>query len=388
VHFYAEPALWGIAAAMSTSFVLMAFSTSHLALLKRDMQFTSIACIELVAVILSVVFAIAAAGGGMSYWAVVIRQLTLPVVFVIGAWILCPWRPGYPAQPSLALPGLKYALQVYGNFSVGYLTRNIDKVLLGKYHGSELLGNYDRAYHLSMMPLGQLLSPLHSVALSTLSRLINDKVRFVSYFTKAVAMVSFLGTLAALILTLSAKDLILLLLGPAWHDAGPVVMAFGPGIAAMLIYGTHSWLHLSLGTPNRWLRWNIFSSIFTIIAFVIAAPYGAVAMAIAYSATAYVLIVPSLWYAGRPIGFSVKAVISSLWAYFASALLVCISCLYLSTYWLPLKGLLANIGLLNRILMTSFAAAFFYVAIVSLLQRSFRSIRELSSFIGVFLSRK
>lgn len=388
VHFYSEPVLWGIAAAMSTSFVLMAFSTSQLALLKRDMQFTSIACIELVAVILSIVFAIVAAYGGMTYWAVVIRQLTIPVVFVIGAWILCPWRPGYPAHTSLALPGLKYALQVYGNFTVGYLTRNIDKVLLGKYHGSEILGNYDRAYHLSMMPLGQLLSPLHSVALSTLSRLINDRERFVSYFTKAVAMVSFLGTLAALILTLSAEDLILLLLGPAWNQAGRVVMAFGPGIAAMLIYGTHTWLHLSLGTPGRWLRWNIFSSIFTITAFVIAAPYGAVAMAIAYSATAYVLVVPSLWYAGRPIGFSVQQVIGSLWAYFASALLVCISWLYLSSYWLPLKELLTDISLLNRVLMTSFAAAFFYICLVILLQRSFRSISELASFIDIFLSRK
>lgn len=388
VEFYSEPALLGIAAAMSTSFVFMALSTSQFALLKREMQFTSIAVVELVAVISSIVFSIAAAVGGMTYWAVVIRQLTVPVVLVIGAWILCPWRPGYPARPSRALPGLKYAVQVYCNFSLGYLARNIDKVLLGRFHGSEILGNYDRAYHLSSLPANQLLSPLHGVALATLSRLINDKERFITYYTKAVAMVSFLGTLAALILTLSAEDLILMLLGPAWSDAGRVVMAFGPGVAAMLIYGTHSWLHLSLGTPNRWLRWNLFASVITITAFIIAAPYGAVAMAIAYSATAYVLIVPALWYAGRPIGFSVKEVIDSLWAYFASALLVCISWFYLFAYWLPLKDLLANNSLLNRVLMTSLIATFLYVTIVILLQRSLHSIREIASFIGVFISRR
>jgi PST family polysaccharide transporter len=388
VYFYSEPALWGIAVAMSTSFVLMALSTSHLALLKRDMKFTSIACIELIAVIMSIVFSVAAAVGGMSYWAVVIRQLTLPVVSVIGAWILCPWRPGYPTHLSLALPGLKYAVQVYGNFSIGYLTRNIDKVLLGKYHGAGHLGNYDRAYHLSSLPANQLLSPLHSVALATLSRLTNDKERFIKYYTKAVAMVTFLGTLAALILTLSAETLIAMLLGPTWSDAGPVVMAFGPGIAAMLIYGTHTWLHLSLGTPNRWLRWNIFASIITIAAFLIAAPYGAVAMAVAYSATLYILVVPALWYAGRPIGFTVKTVLVSLWSYFASALLTGILWLYLSAYWPPLMNLLANLILLNRVLMTSLIATLLYIAIVILLQRGFRSIREITSFIGIFLSRK
>ena len=136
VDFYSEPALWGIAVAMSTSFVLTAFSTSHLALLKREMRFTSIAFVGLVAVILSIIFAIIAAVAGMTYWAVVIRQLTISVVLVIGAWIFCPWRPVCPVHLSSALPGLKYALQVYGNFSLGYLTRNIDKVLLGKFHGS------------------------------------------------------------------------------------------------------------------------------------------------------------------------------------------------------------------------------------------------------------
>lgn len=388
VVFYSEPALWGIVAAMSTSFILMAFSTSHLALLKREMKFSSIAFLELAAVILSVVFAIAAAVGGMTYWAVVTRQLSIPVVLVIGSWILCPWRPGYPVNLSCALPAFKYAVQVYCNFSLVYLMRNVDKVLLGKFHGSELLGHYDRAYHLSSLPANQLLIPLHNVALATLSRLINDKARFIAYFTKAVAMVALLGNLAAIILTLSAEDLILLLLGPAWNDAGRVVMAFGPGIAAMLVYGTHSWLHLSLGTPNRWLRWNILSSIFTIIAFAIAAPYGATAMAAAYSTTACILVAPALWYAGRPIGLSVAVVVDSLWTFFASAILVGTLWLSLSTYWFPFKLLLENISLLTRVLMTCFIVAFLYLSIVILLQRSFRSIREITSFIGVFLSRK
>ncbi len=220
VDFYLEPALWGIAVAMSTSFILYALFTSHFALLKREMKFGAIAIVQLVAMILSIILSITAAFGGMGYWAVVIRQLTVPVVTVLAAWFLCPWRPGRPAYFSTAIPGLKYAVKVYSNFSIGYLTRSIDKVLLGKFYGSELLGNYDRAYHLSSMPAGQLLTPLHSVALATLSRLQNDKERFLVYYTKAVSMVAFLGTIAAICLTLSAKDLIPLLLGPEWVDAG------------------------------------------------------------------------------------------------------------------------------------------------------------------------
>ena len=388
VDFYEEPALIGISAAMATSFILCSFFTTHFALLMREMKFASIAIVRLVAVILSIVFAIAVAIGGMGYWAVVTRQLTIPAVSIIAAWFICPWRPGRPRYIANALPGLKYAIQVYCNFSLGYVTRNIDKVLLGKLHGSELLGNYDRAIHLSSMPANQLLAPLHRVALATLSRLKNDKERFAAYYTKAVSTITFLGTILAVILTLSAQDLILLLLGPEWVEAGKVVMALGPGIAAKFVYETHSWLHLSLGTPGRWLRWNIFASILTITAFIIAAPFGAVAMGIAYSARTYAIVIPALWYAGQPIQLSLKVLISFIWAYFAAAISVCFFWLYLSAYWLPLNGLLTRVGTINKILIISCTVSFLYLVVVIILQRGLRSIREILSLIRLILDRK
>ena len=387
VYFYEEPKLWRIAMAMSTSFILMALCTTHITLLKREMKFSSTATVSLLAVILSVIFSITAAIVGMSYWAIVVRQLTVPLVSVIGAWILCRWRPGYP-KISDAFHAFKFAIQVYSNFSINYLTRNIDKVLLGKFHGSAVLGNYDRSYYLSMFPVVQLITPLHSVAQATLSRLRDDKERFTNYYIKAVSMVSFLGTAAALVLTLSAHDIIELLLGPEWKDAGPVVMAFGPGVAAMLIYGTYSWLHLSLGTPDRWLKWNLFAAAFTVAAFSVAAPYGAVAMALAYSGSAYVLVVPALWYGGRPIRLSIKSVTSSLWSNFASAVTVFIFWLIISKYCLPLSLFSGNLKLLINVLAVSTSALILYVSMVTVFQRNFQSIREVASFTKLFFDRR
>ena len=388
VVFYKEPALRGIAAVMATSFILAAFYTTPRALLRRDMKFTSIAIGDLIAEILSIVFAIVAAVAGMAYWAVVTRQLSSSVVHVIVAWILCRWRPNRPRNLSSAVPAFKYALKVYSNFSVNYLTKSIDKVLLGKFHGSALLGNYDRAYYLSSLPAGQLLTPLNSVALATLSRLREDRERFSAYYIKAVSMVSFLGTIAAVVLMLSARDLIPLLLGPGWSETGLILMAFSPGIAAELIYGTYTWLHLSLGTPGRWMRWNLFATLITVISFIIAAPFGPVSMAIAYSAAMYLLVLPGLWYAGRPIELSITALIRGIWPYLAAAISICSFWLYLSTYWLALKGLLLGRNPISRIVITSFIALFLYLLIVIILQRSFNTIREVISLLRLMLSRK
>jgi PST family polysaccharide transporter len=306
---------------------------------------------------------------------------------VIAAWILCPWRPTRPREISSALPGLKYGLKVYGNFIIDYLTKSIDKILLGKFHGSAILGNYDRASHLSSLPAGQILQPLSSVALSTLSRLQGDKARFALYYTKAVSMVTFLGTVAAVVLVLSARDLIPLLLGPQWSETGLILMAFSPGIAAMLVYGTISWLHLSLGTPGRWLRWNIFATIITVISFVSAAPFGAVAMAAAYSSAKFLLVLPGLWYAGRPIEMSIIALLRSIWPYFVAGLSTSIVWLSLPACWPLFSEVFTELSLLNRVVMTVLITPCLYIVMVVILQRSFVTIRELRELIRLFLTR-
>jgi polysaccharide transporter, PST family len=388
VGFYGEPALSGIAVAMSVTFIMQALSTTHIALLKREMKFARVAIAELASVALSILLAIAAALLGLGYWAVVTRQITVPFVMFLAAWLLCRWRPTVPRRLTEAWPALKYAIQVYLNFTLGFLMRGVDKVLLGKYHGSELLGNYDRAYHIFSMPAAQIITPLHSVALATLSRLKHDKDRFSAFYAKAIVLVAFPGTLVALALTVSAKDLVFLLLGPSWVEAGRVVMAFGPGVAADLVYGTHSWLHLSLGTPGRWLRWNIFASVFTMIAFFVAAPHGAVAMAIAYSVRGFLLIIPSIWYAGRPIRLGLRSIVTYMRAYFVSAAAVLLGWLWLTNHWLPLKDFITGLNPFLRIITASFITSLGYVALVVVLQRSFRSVRDIISLIPQILSRQ
>lgn len=388
VKIYHEPALSGIAMAMATSFVFCALSTTPFALLKREMKFAKVALAELSGVILSYVFAIGAALMGLGYWAAVIRQLTLPMVLAAAAWIFSPWRPMRIFQLKKALPSLKYAVKVYLNYALGFLSNGFDKVLLGKFHGTPLLGNYDRAYSIFTMPAAQLLTPLHNVALAALSRLQNEKVMFSAYFAKAVSLVAFPGVLASVLLTILARDLVALLLGRNWTDAGFIVLALGPGIAAQLLYGTSSWLHLSLGTPNRWLRWNFLAGTITVIMFVIAAPIGAVAMAAAVSTRSYLLALPAIWYGGRPIQLSMKAVLRSIWPYFLSGLIVCTSWFLLLGRLLPWEEIPKGSNLIVRILVSSGIATGLYIALVVLMQRSFRSIRNLLSLIPHILHRK
>ena len=50
-----------------------------------------------------------------------------------------------------------------------------------------------------------------------------------------------------------------LVLGPKWSESGRIFQIFGPGIGAMLLCSTVGWIHLSIGKPGRWLRWNLIA---------------------------------------------------------------------------------------------------------------------------------
>ena len=208
-----------------------------------------------------------------------------------------------------------------------------------------------------------------------------------AYYIKAVSTVSFIGMAVTTAFMLTAQDLVLLLLGPAWTETGKILTAMIPAVAATFTAGTNSWLHLSLGKPGRWLRWNIFSTIFTIIALIIALPYGAIAIAIAYSAKAYILILPAVWYAGRPIQLSPKMVLASTWPYFSSGVIVAASCLYISTYWMSLSIFLSELHIIIRIALVAFTATFLYISLVALFERSFRSVYDIISLIKLFFKR-
>ena len=386
--FYGNPEIKIIAAALSVSIILQAVSTTHIALLNRNMEYGKVAANQIASDFISVVFAIFLALLGYGYWAIVGRQLLAPFIMAIGGWTLCRWRPGKPGQSEFKFDSVRFAMRVYGNFAVGYMGRSLDKVLLGRYHGSAALGNYDRAYYLSSMPASQLVTPLHNVALSTLSRMRDDTERFTRYYLSAISTLGFLGALAGLVLTISGKDIIYIVLGRGWEEAGRVVTAFGPGVGAMIIYATHSWIHLSFARPERWLRWSVAACIWMVILFFIAAPHGPVFLATAYSFSFYVLLAPAIWYAGRPIGLGLARIFSAIWHYFAAALVTWLVLTGCYIYLPGAAGYLEKLHAAERICAIIPLTSAIYVLLVTCFQRDLSSIRNLASYARTMLSKK
>ncbi len=313
--FYHNSAVAPVAMGMSLTIVIGSLGYIHTALLQRAMDFRIVAVISFVGQFLLVIVSIVLAMAGFHYWALVWGSVTQTVVTATGAWLACRWTPSLPGRAKGTGSGFKFAMNVYSHFAFSYLTRNTDNFLVGWRYGARELGFYKKAYDLFVIPQVQLSSPMAAVVVGTLSRLNKDREQFKRYFLRTISVLALLGMGVGADFALVGPDIIRILLGPGWGEAGRIFSLFGPGIGAMLLYETHGWIHLSIGRPERWLYWSFIEFSCTASLFLFALRWGPSGIALAWTASYFLLMFPGLWYAGKPIGLGIGSVFTVIWRF-------------------------------------------------------------------------
>lgn len=376
-RFYEDPLVAPITIGISLTIFFNCISVLHLALLKRAMRFPALAINDIVARSFSVLVSVVLALMGWGFWALVAGAVALPFATSAGAFVLCRWLPSLPRRVPGTGSMVRFAINVYGHFSINYFARNLDNVLVGWRFGAQPLGFYKKAYDLFVLPTSQLVNPLTVVAVSALSRLKNDAAQYQRYLLRSLAVIAFVGMGMGGALTLVGKDVIRLVLGPGWEESGRIFMYFGPGIGIMLLYYTHGWIHLSIGTANRWFRWGIVEFVVTAFLFLVGLPWGPVGMALAWTSSFWILAIPSFWYAGKPINFKASVVIAAVWKYVLASILAALACTWMHS---PLVSLVPSEGIegaFMRMVVISSVFAVLYVGAVTVFFRGFEPIYQL-----------
>ena len=363
---------------ISASIFLSSVGVLHLALLKRAMLFSEVSTINLIAKVLQVVVSIALGAAGWGYWSLVVGILVYYLVISGEAWRLCQWVPGRPQRVSGTTSLIRYATHVYGHFIVNYAGLNTDNILVGWRFHADVLGFYKRAFDLFVLPANQLLSPVGNVAVSALSRFRADPVQFKRHFLDVISIFAFLGMAISGDLTLVGKDMVRVLLGARWEESGRIFTFFGPGIGVMLVYGTHGWIHLSLGKAERWFRWGLVDLAFTLSLFVLCLRWGPVGIAVAWSVSFWILLLPAFWYAGKPIQLGIPATLTAIWKYVVASLVAGISTALICSRIPTITSLSGLQGAGIRSALGSALFGALYLMVVVILYGGFAPIRQVA----------
>jgi len=281
----------------------------HSALLQREMRFTALAVIDILSLIVSTAIAIGAALAGYGYWALVAMTISLPLTGTVGLWLATSWVPGMPHRQIGIRKIMRFGSTVTVTSLLLYLAFNLDKVLLGRFWGSEVIGIYGRAYQLIRIPTDSLNTTVGEVAFSALSRVQGDPGRLRAYFLRGYSLVLALTLPITVACGLFADDVVAVLLGPKWKAAAQIFRLLAPTILVFAISNPLGWLLTSLGMVGRGLKIALVLAPLMIAGYAFGLSAGAKGVALAYSATMLLWIIPIVAWAVHGTGISFRDII-------------------------------------------------------------------------------
>lgn len=241
-------------------FVASALGLTHHTLLTRELAFDRLARCEIGATLLAAVVGIGAAFAGAGAMSLVLQSLVFAVASTVLLWIARPWRPRGVFSWTAVRPITGYSLNLTGHSVVNYAARHADTLLVGALLGPVMLGFYNMAYRVMLLPLDSFSRVLGRVMFPTLSRLQGDDARFSRVYLRWVTSVAFVTFPAMLGLAVIAEPLVITVLGEKWRPLVPLLWILAPVGALQSVVATVGTVFKARDATARMLRLGVLGS--------------------------------------------------------------------------------------------------------------------------------
>lgn len=270
---------------MSLGFIILSVGLQPQALLRRDINFKSIAKISICTVVVNFIFSVGLAVIFRSAWCVAIAFIVSTLTNVLIT--ICEAKDkmfyGNRFKISSVKEHIKYGIQLVSDSVVNQINMNTYPVLMSRLVSLTAIGGYNIAYNLSIS-LFEKLNPVLSHALfPALSKIGDDDVRLKRVFLKVnvfSAMINFPLLLGIFIIS---KPLVYQFFDDKWHFICPmlrvlcfvgIIRSLGTPIISILLVKAQMyrnvWLGLGklfLGVPFSWFLGNKFGVLGIVYAF-------------------------------------------------------------------------------------------------------------------------
>ena len=277
--------LSGLTAVLRVMTLAVFFSSASsvpAALLERDLQFKTLGVRNLAGTFVGAAVAVPMAILGLGVWALVTQTLATIVTATVVLWITSSWKPAFRFSFKSLRGMLEFGLSSMGIAFMNALQSNIDKILVNTLVGAQAGGIYFVAQRGIQLITDLITSVIGQVALTSFSKMQDDRERLNRGFlqlTLASCLVAFpvfsiVGSLADIILPFIAGE------DGEWVEAVPLMQIFAISAALTAIAFFDKQTLLAVGKAKHALLLGIVENVVGIALFVLAAPFGVVALAI------------------------------------------------------------------------------------------------------------
>lgn len=376
--YYAEEGVSEVLTVLSLNFVILPFASPAFALLNREMAFRKIFAAQISSNAIHAATSITLAVLGYSYMSLAWASVASTLMQTVLLGFLRP-------RESFLMPGLKDAKTVlaYGSMFVTSrivetFTRNAHEFVIAKQFGFISVGLFSRAFGLIDLFYTNFTSAMLRVTTPLFANDLRNGNDLSLRYASSTSILTvfawpFLGYLA-----LMSSEIILVLFGPQWGEAAPVVSILALSMFPNYLVTLGPSLLSATGHVKRRLLLTVCYTPVHLIAILVASSFGLLAMAAAFGITSlvgftmYAYQLPRIFgcTARRLFGSSGKSALVATLSIAAQAVAhtVCLAYQINSLLALILVGMAAFLAWL---LAANFVAHIAYIEIIRFFQSKF-----------------
>lgn len=268
-HYFGQPRLTPVLCLLALTFPLASSASSHLALLERDSKFKKIAGIEASSSLIATVVGVMAALAGWGVYSLAAQALCNALLSTVQIWLASAWRPSWRKARDLGSIGEIFSFS--GNLAafnfIIYLARNTDTWIISYYMSTALLGAYNLATRIMMLPMQTLTFVVGRSLLPVLSRDHQDSAKVTTTFLAATAGIAFLAFPLMTGIMVLREPFVTVVFGPQWGLTAELLLWLAPAGMLQAINSTSSTVFIAKG-ETRLLFWmGVLNATLMIMAF-------------------------------------------------------------------------------------------------------------------------
>jgi O-antigen/teichoic acid export membrane protein len=218
---FEEPRLGPVVLVLAGLTALSGLENIWIAEFRRDMRFDVQFRLLLAPRLAQVATTIPLAFALRSYWALLIGMVAAKVARLAMTYVV------HPGRPRLRLAGWRelagFSFWTWATQSASLIWDRCDPFVLGPRLGPARLGVYLLALELAMLPVTELIAPVADALLAAFSVAQKDGESSAHHAPGAAAALLLVTAPLALAISCASGDLVAVLLGPKWVEAGPLI---------------------------------------------------------------------------------------------------------------------------------------------------------------------
>lgn len=285
-HLQAEPRLTPLVLALSICILAQTITLVPGAALQKSGMFGTISVIEIISLLVGVGTAIFTAISGAGVWALIFQQVTFYITRAILTTSFSNYKPRLVLDLKSVLPHVVFGWHLLGINLIGFISRSVETLAIGRVAGAAALGIYSMAFQFARLPSMLVTGPLQYVLYPHAIKLKDNPEDLKRLFLSLTCILATLIFPGMYIGALASDSFFHILLSPKWIDAAPIftITAIATGMQAVTsLLGTFL---MAIGRTDVQARVALQTTAVSLVGLLVSVWFGIEAIAATYSACA------------------------------------------------------------------------------------------------------